>query len=46
MDAYNNYYSATFREYIALDKAAKQDFRPETCFDLLPGNANSFATEL
>jgi hypothetical protein len=29
-----------------LDKAAKQDFRPGTCYDLLPGNADSFAVDL
>jgi hypothetical protein len=43
---YNNYYSATSKEYIALDKTAKQDFGPKIRFDLLPGNLDSFATDL
>ncbi len=37
---------ATSKEYIALDKTAKQDFWPEIQFNLLLGNADSFATEL
>jgi hypothetical protein len=42
---YNNYYAANSKEFISLDidKAEKQDFYPETCYNLLPGNANSFA---
>ncbi len=32
--------------YAALDKAAKQDFHPETCYILLPGNVNLFAANL
>ncbi len=43
---FNNYYAANSKEFISLDKAAKQDFRPETCYDLLPGNAESFAADL
>ncbi len=43
---YNNYYAANSKEFISLDKAAKQDFRPGTCYDLLPGNADSFAVDL
>ncbi len=43
---YNNYYAANSKEFISLDKAAKQDFRPGTCYDLLPGNADSFALDL
>ncbi len=43
---YNNYYAANLKEFILLDKAAKQDFHPETCYDLLPGNADSFAANL
>ncbi len=43
---YNNYYSATSKEYIALDKTAKQDFWLEIWFDSLPGNVDSFAAEL
>jgi hypothetical protein len=43
---YNNYYAANSKEFISLDKAAKQDFRPGTCYDLLPGNADSFAVDI
>jgi hypothetical protein len=43
---YNNYYAANSKEFISLDKAAKQDIRPETRYDLLPGNADSFAADL
>ncbi len=43
---YNNYYAANSKEFISLDKAAKQDFKPETHYDLLPGNADSFAADL
>ena len=42
----NNYFLATSKEYIDLDKTTKQDFWLEIWFDLLPGSANSFATEL
>ncbi len=34
------------KEFIALDKSAKQDFCPDTHFDLLPGNADAFAAEI
>jgi hypothetical protein len=43
---FNNYYTANSKEFISLDKAAKQDFKPETRYDLLPGNADSFAVNL
>jgi hypothetical protein len=43
---YNNYYAANSKEYISLDKAAKQDSKPETRYDLLPGNADAFAVDL
>ncbi len=43
---YNNYYAANSKEFISLDKAAKQDFRPGTRYDLLPGNAGLFALDL
>ncbi len=43
---YNNYYAANSKEFISLDKAEKQDFHPETRYDLLPGNADSFAADL
>ncbi len=43
---YNNYYAANSKESISLHKAAKQDFYSETCYNSLPGNANSFAANL
>jgi hypothetical protein len=43
---YNNYYAANLKEFISLDKAAKQDFHPEICYDLLPSNVNSCAANL
>ncbi len=43
---YNNYYAANSKEFISLDKATKQDFYPETHYNLLPGNANSFVANL
>ena len=43
---FNNYYAANSKEFISLDKAAKQDFKPENRFDLLPGNADLFAADL
>ena len=43
---YNNYYAANLKEFISLDNAAKQDYHKETHYDLLPGNANSFAANL
>jgi hypothetical protein len=43
---YNNFQSAYSKEYIALDKEAKQDFRPETCFDIIPGNSDAFSAEI
>ena len=36
---FNNYYAATSKEFISLDKAAKQDFKLENRYALLPGNA-------
>jgi hypothetical protein len=41
----NNFQAANLKEYISLDKGAKQDFRPETCFDLIPGNSDPFSNE-
>jgi len=32
---YNNYYAANSKEFISLDKAAKQDICPETRYDVL-----------
>ena len=43
---FNNYYAANSKEFISLDKAAKQDFKPENRNDLLPGNADSLAANL
>jgi hypothetical protein len=43
---YNNYYTADLKEFIALDKSAKQDFCLDTHFDLLPGNADAFSAEI
>jgi hypothetical protein len=43
---YNNYFASNLKEFIALDKSAKQDFNPDKRFDLLPENANTFAAEV
>jgi hypothetical protein len=43
---YNNFQAANSKEYISLDKGAKQDFRPKTCFDLIPGNSNPFSSKI
>ena len=43
---FNNYYAANSKEFISLDKAAKQDFKSENRYDLLPGNADLFAADL
>jgi hypothetical protein len=43
---YNNFQSANSKEYIALDKEAKQDFCPETRFDIIPGNSDIFSAEI
>jgi hypothetical protein len=43
---YNNFQAANSMEYISLDKAAKQDFKPETCFDLISGNIDPFLMEI
>jgi hypothetical protein len=42
---YNNFQAANSKEYIILDKVTKQDFKPEACFDLIPGNSNPFLAE-
>ncbi len=46
MNPYNNFQATNSKEYISLDKAAKQDFILETCFDLIPGNSDSFLAEI
>jgi hypothetical protein len=43
---YNNFLSANSKEYIALDKGSKQDFRPKTCFNIIPGNSDAFSAEI
>ena len=43
---YNNYYAPNSKEFISLDKGAKQDFHPETRFDLIPGNSDLFSAEI
>jgi hypothetical protein len=43
---YNNFQATNSKEYISLDKGAKQDFRPETRFDIIPGNSNHFSAEI
>jgi hypothetical protein len=43
---YNNFQAANSKEYISLEKSAKQDFKPETHFDLIPGNSNPFLAEI
>jgi len=43
---YNNFHAANSKEYISLDKVAKQDFRPETRFDIIPGNSDLFCADV
>ena len=43
---YNNVQAANSKEYISLDKGAKQDFCPETHFDLIPGNSDAFSAKI
>jgi hypothetical protein len=43
---YNNFQAANLKEYISLDKGAKQDFCPETRFNIIPGNSNLFSVEI
>jgi len=43
---YNNYQAVNSKEIISLDKGAKQDFRPETRFDNIPGNSDLFSAEI
>jgi len=35
-----------FKSFLSSVKAVKQDIHPETRYDLLPGNADSFAVDL
>jgi hypothetical protein len=43
---YNNFQGANSKEYISLDKGAKQDFLPETRFDLIPGNSDALSAKI
>ncbi len=43
---YINFQAANFKEYISLDNGAKQDFCPETCCDLIPGNSDAFSVKI
>jgi hypothetical protein len=43
---YNNFQSANSKEYIALDKGAKQDFCPKTRFNIIPGKSDAFSAEI
>jgi hypothetical protein len=43
---YNKFQTANSKEYISLDKGAKQDFIPETCYDIIPGNSDIFSAEI
>ncbi len=46
MNPYNNFQAANSKEYISLNKGAKQDFHPETCYDIIPGNSDVFSAEI
>jgi hypothetical protein len=43
---YKNFQAANSKEYLSLDKGAKQDLCPETCFDLIPGNSDAFSAKI
>jgi hypothetical protein len=43
---YSNFQAANSKECISLIKGAKQDFRPETRFDIIPGNSNLFSAQV
>ena len=43
---YNNFQSGNSKEYIAIDKGAKQDFRHKTHFNIIPGNSDNFTAEI
>jgi hypothetical protein len=43
---YNNFQSTNSKEYIALDKGAKQDFCPKTCFNIIHENSDDFSAEM
>ncbi len=39
MNPYNYFQAVNSKEYISLNKGAKQDFRPEICYNIIPGNS-------
>ena len=43
---FNNFHAANSKEYISLDKGAKQDFFPETWCDIIPENSDIFSAEI
>jgi hypothetical protein len=43
---YNNFQAANSKEYISLDKGAKQNFFLETCYNIIPGNSVVFSAEI
>ena len=43
---YNNFQAANSKEYITLDRGAKQGFHPKTGFNLIPGNSDVFSSEI
>ena len=43
---FNNFQATNSKEYISLDKGAKQDFCPETCFDIISGNSYILSAEI
>jgi hypothetical protein len=46
INPYNNFQAANLKEYISLDKGAKQEFHPKTRFDLIPGNSDPFSSKI
>ena len=46
MNPFNNFHAANLKEYISLDKWAKQGVRPETCYNFIPGNSDIFSAEI
>jgi hypothetical protein len=46
LNPYSNYQAANLKECISLDKGTKQDFHPETHFDLIPGKSDAFSEKI
>jgi hypothetical protein len=44
--SYNQFQSTNSKEYITFDKGAKQDFCPETCFNIISVNSDAFSAEI